>query len=212
MRLRAARVAALALAAGCRMVNPAFDDDVRVGTSTSTSTSPPISSDGSDPTGLITTGTPSDCIEGEVACAGSCIDPLRNVLHCGGCDQPCPMTQVCVDGQCVLSCAPGEIVCGSNCVDPLRDPLHCGTCDNPCGELYCVDGSCVVECPADRPTPCAGTCVDTDTDDGHCGACNAPCDANENCAAGACEPGCPTAELLCDDACIDPLNDEKPLR
>lgn len=41
-----------------------------------------------------------DCATGKTACAGKCIDPDTNFLHCGGCNHRCKPHQVCEDGKC----------------------------------------------------------------------------------------------------------------
>jgi hypothetical protein len=37
-----------------------------------------------------------------MACGGACVDTRFDPAHCGGCDQPCPSGQACLDGACSL--------------------------------------------------------------------------------------------------------------
>ncbi|MCB9753819.1 MAG: hypothetical protein H6713_28075 [Myxococcales bacterium] len=107
-----------------------------------------------------------ECLEGQAECGDGCVNPEVNVKHCGGCDQPCLMTQVCVAGVCVLNCGVGEEVCGLACVNPLTDADHCGGCDEACEPTaLCVGGACAGECPPST-SECANTCIDTATSPG----------------------------------------------
>src|SRR5690606_27230964 len=86
----------------------------------------------------------------QVICDGACVSTELNIHHCGGCDQPCLNTHVCVSGECVLNCPIDQQRCGESCVDTDVDPAHCGGCDLPCDPgQFCVDGGCVLTCPKD---------------------------------------------------------------
>jgi hypothetical protein len=164
-------------APGCRKLNPEFsaaaDED---GEATSIGDDSTSSSD--------ETGT-SWCEDDLLACEQTCIDPAKNLRHCGGCDQACLMTQVCLEAACVLDCAKDESSCGSTCVDLNDDIDNCGECDNHCLDgHFCVTGQCLGTCPPDLPTPCGTTCADLSSDKKHCGACNTPCGLSEACIDG----------------------------
>jgi hypothetical protein len=80
------------------------------------------------------------CQDGLACCAGGCVDPLTDVAHCGGCDQPCPdpnnAAPTCAMGSCGLG------PCDMGFVDCDKDP------NNGCevqGSCQCDPGS-MAEC------------------------------------------------------------------
>ncbi|MBN1769695.1 MAG: PD40 domain-containing protein, partial [Deltaproteobacteria bacterium] len=83
------------------------------------------------------------------------------------------------------------------------------------GEV-CVDGACATSCPGPQ-IECGGSCVDPDTDRAYCGAsgdctgaeAGAACADGEVCVDGACATSCPAGQLVCDEACVDPLVDRQ---
>jgi hypothetical protein len=46
-----------------------------------------------------------DCAPTELNC-GACVDPMNDDLHCGDCDQPCPLGESCQSGMCDCSDVP----------------------------------------------------------------------------------------------------------
>ncbi|MGI5830595.1 MAG: hypothetical protein ACOX8U_10595, partial [Bradymonadia bacterium] len=55
------------------------------------------------------------------------------------------------------------------------------------------------------------TCTDVNTDRNNCGGCftigsGKQCNPGEQCKNAECKPPCSSGEVLCDDECIDPLN------
>jgi len=55
---------------------------------------------------------PCDAYPGTMFC-DSCVDPLTNRLHCGGCDRACGRNEQCVQGTCAL--IPGcVVICDTN--------------------------------------------------------------------------------------------------
>jgi hypothetical protein len=85
-----------------------------------------------------------DCAEGCGAlqrCGDSCVDAQTSVLHCGGCDKPCPGGVPCVEGVC--TCPSGGAICGNACRDLQSDRENCGECGNVCGPGdVCTAGKC----------------------------------------------------------------------
>jgi hypothetical protein len=84
---------------------------------------------------------------------------MNDMIHCGGCSNPCYDGANCVDGKCEIPSKtrcqkmnPGQgdapfKSCGQgsdNCVNTDNDNEHCGECDNKCGAgSNCVQGKCV---------------------------------------------------------------------
>ncbi len=131
-------------------------------------------------------GTGESCPAALLSCAGACVDPQHDPLHCGECDQSCADGLACVDGVCAVACGPQQLVCDGACADPQTDAEHCGGCNQPCGpDAQCVAGSCVADCEP-LQLDCAGTCRAITNDEQHCGACDAPCPADQPCVRGQC--------------------------
>lgn len=42
----------------------------------------------------------ADCPQGWDCCGNRCVDPARDPQHCGGCNQPCALSQLCAVGAC----------------------------------------------------------------------------------------------------------------
>lgn len=185
------------LAAGCAELNPEFLEPVMVGAeaASGTSTNGTDSSDGAPETGGTSSAVANDavadlgggCKGSTVPCGETCVDPQWNALHCGGCDQPCAMSQVCVEGMCALDC-PSERpeTCGITCVDLDTNAMHCGLCDRACtGDETCVAGVCTPPCATANQTSCDGECVDLQKDKHNCGACGVAC--SDRCDHGSCK-------------------------
>jgi len=98
-------------------------------------------------------GQTGECTGTEIECAGGCVDPGSDPLHCGGCEIACTGIEVCSGGSCTAECAAGLTECGQACVDTQADERHCGGCDVPCGaDETCEVGSCEPIEPIDPPT------------------------------------------------------------
>ncbi len=89
------------------------------------------------------------CSGGLTDCNGVCVDILTDTSHCGGCDQPCFLPNVCDgSGVCGAGCNNGLVVCDGICVDVNFNRDHCGACGQPCPQDWicenrvCGDGSC----------------------------------------------------------------------
>ena len=82
-----------------------------------------------------------DCGPAAILCGADCIDTMMNTDHCGGCDQPCAIGQVCTDGAC--ACAPEQALCDLDCVDLQVDTKNCGDCAMTCEDgQMCTAGAC----------------------------------------------------------------------
>jgi hypothetical protein len=127
-----------------------------------------------------------ECEGGLTPCAGSCVDTMVDLAHCGACDHPCPSTLVCSLAQCGTDCQGGTTQCGMMCVHTDDDPEHCGKCGNACPATQaCSNGGC---CKAGL-TSCSGACTDTQIDSMNCGTCRKVCPpASPVCSAGSCTP------------------------
>lgn len=99
--------------------------------------------DGSLPDAQSPDGGVPGCDVGELRCAGRCVRPSQDPLHCGVCDHRCAGGELCADGLCVPIC-PGTLTrCGDGCVDTLSDQDHCGVCGNACPAGLCRLSNCV---------------------------------------------------------------------
>ena len=135
-----------------------------------------------------------DCKDGELCCAGICIDALNDSKNCGTCWNRCRNTESCVEGKCrdashpTSTCdpqctGPNESCCDAVCIDTANDPNHCGACGIRCDEgVACKAGTCQIEIPCDCPE--GMICNDT-------GQCVVKC-GNDLCKQG---------EQCCNDAC-----------
>jgi len=171
------------------------------------------------------------CQQGLVECDGTCIDPSSNRTYCGAsgsCEgaesgTACPQGQVCSNGSCSLSCQQGLIDCNGTCIDPQSNRSFCGASGDCAGDqagevcpegYICANSECVVSCPSHQVN-CNDTCIDPLGDAGYCGAsgdctgANAGevCGAGEVCANGVCAVSCPTGQVNCFDACVNPDTD-----
>jgi len=145
-------------------------------------------STGEPETTAVTATTGPGCEAPLVECGGACVDTQIDAAHCGGCDAPCDVGQLCEAGSCVLDCPEGQVACGDVCVDTQMDPAHCGGCDMPCLDTeLCSAGVCALDCDPGL-LACMGACVDTQTDDANCGDCGMVCEQCQECSTGACEP------------------------
>ena len=76
------------------------------------------------------------CQDGLACCADTCVDPLSDPSHCGGCDKPCPdlmnAAEVCAMGACGLG------ACDMGYSDCDKDPNN--GCENQ-GACQCTPGA-----------------------------------------------------------------------
>jgi hypothetical protein len=65
--------------------------------------------------------------------------------HCGGCNSPCAVGEICTPTGCQLDCPVGQQPCGGACVNTSTHPSHCGACNSPCEPSEtCESGTCSV--------------------------------------------------------------------
>lgn len=149
-------------------------------------------------------GGDGTCRPDERSCAGSCINPLVDPLHCGSCGAACAAAEVCSAGSCIPACPEDERLCDGGCVDLLEDPKHCGGCDQACAaEEVCAAGTCTAPSPScdEGLARCGEACVDTRSSTAHCGGCDAACEGGSLCQGGAC--ACPAGQLACEGLCVE---------
>ena len=140
-------------------------------------------------------------------CNDSCVDPLTDPIHCGGCGIVCPMGQFCIAGSCQLICPAGQTPCGGLCVTLASDPANCGACGNACPQgQVCSSGMCAATC-APGQTNCNRACTNPQSDNANCGACGVVCPPGQSCQAGQCATTCPQGLTACFGACVSPLSD-----
>ena len=166
--------------------------------------------------------TKASCDDGQLTCAGACVNPMADAHHCGSCGTTCPEGEKCQQGDCVVTCAETFTQCPPEaptyCADLMTDDANCGTCGHACltGDK-CEQGDCVpdcvsptTQCPPETPTYCA----DLMTDDANCGTCGQACLTGDTCEQGDCLPDCvlpttqcpPEAPTYCADLMTDDAN------
>lgn len=137
------------------------------------------------------------CINNNVKCDGSCIDPLMSKTYCGArgeCDSDdaasenyrgttCLSYAECNNGEC--TCVEGFEMCGGQCAALLTDALNCGSCGNACDkDEICSNGNCMkYSCDDPAMTLCPFTtgsaCKDLSNDVENCGICGTSCEARK---------------------------------
>lgn len=128
-------------------------------------------------------GGACSCTQGQSYCNESCVDPLTNSFHCGGCGIECSEGKLCTAGAC--TCLPGTTQCGEACADTQSDSDNCGMCGTVCsGGTTCQTGLC--KCDVGKEL-CGDTCVDPQTDANNCGTCGTACAGYESCVQGICK-------------------------
>ena len=175
--------------------------------------------------GMPDQGAPSDmdegCVPEEEICNGvddNCngeVDELtdldNDMRHCGRCDRACETdpqqgSEICVDGDCVLTCDDGFGDCDDavpGCEADLTSAATCGSCERRCegATPVCDVDTCISDC-LEGTTDCSGTCADLDTSVSHCGSCGRSCPGAINalplCAAGGCSLRCDSGFFDCD--------------
>jgi hypothetical protein len=70
------------------------------------------------------------------------VDTTADPAHCGACDRPCGVAEVCSRGACVPQCDPPLVACGRACVDLNTDDANCGACGAVCHTGICNAGVC----------------------------------------------------------------------
>jgi hypothetical protein len=149
------------------------------------------------------------CGLGRIVCAGACVDPLSNNLHCGACNQACLAGTVCVAGACAIQCAQGQQLCSGACTNVLSDVANCGGCGTLCpAGQFCDNGACSATCSGILCNGPAGPeCVDPTSNPSHCGACGFACPAGISCVAGQCTLVCEAPRIACAGQCVDSQSD-----
>jgi hypothetical protein len=81
------------------------------------------------------------CPQAKTECNGACVDVQTDNDNCGMCNNPCMMSQSCLQGMC---CNMGETVCNNTCTATQSDPMNCGMCGKQCpmNTPSCVNGTC----------------------------------------------------------------------
>ncbi|MGH2559703.1 MAG: hypothetical protein ACRDJH_11605 [Thermomicrobiales bacterium] len=168
--------------------------------------------------------TDADCCFGQPCCGGRCVDPERDLEHCGVCDNACLAGQECDEGDCCGApgsaclgdgdCCDGDRCCDGFCRTVFNDEEFCGDCETACApEQQCSAGACCAEEGASCATDddccfstvrcCGGVCTETFNSPEDCGACDIQCDTGvgEICQGGNC---CLAVNEACqsdDDCC-----------
>jgi len=160
------------------------------------------------------------CPGGETRCNGECVDLQTSASHCGACNAPCALNEVCEERECRgmrvmgIHCPQGWILCGDQCFNPLVNEQHCGDCDTACPEGYnCMVGRCANAdgCPPGTEL-CGQDCIDILRSDNHCGDCITHC-VGWHCINGVCDvigqggSDCRSDWLLCGLDCVNPITD-----
>jgi hypothetical protein len=145
------------------------------------------------------------CAPGLYACAGACVEILRDEAHCGRCGVACGAGETCAGGTCALCGGTGEACCDeSECnADFVCASEQCVACGGD-GQLCCDGDMCG-----------AGLMCDAETCRPSCGRQGQACCPPADCAEGRCEGDsctCTPAETACgdpfDDDCDGNLNCE----
>ncbi len=140
-------------------------------------------------------GDAGQCLMGQTACNGICLDTKTDPKNCGACGTVCTGCQQCAGGAC--TCPLYQSLCNGKCIPTSSDPDNCGACGKTCTVSEVCSGSkCVsvasgcIPPPSGGGTaalvPCSGRCVDPLNDNAHCGGCGKPCAANTGCVDGQC--------------------------
>lgn len=101
------------------------------------------SADGGPDAGDAGTPDAGSCPIGTQDCNGNCVDTTLSTQHCGGCNMPCGLNEICNAGVCDLSCTAPVIECANACVNTESNAQHCGACNSPCTSGICFNSACV---------------------------------------------------------------------
>lgn len=90
----------------------------------------------------------TECLAGQTRCGAECVDTSSSALHCGACNRPCAVGQVCDRSTCTAQCTAPSRECVANgasfCVDTNTSASHCGMCGRACtASERCINGSCL---------------------------------------------------------------------
>ena len=144
------------------------------------------------------------CQADQLVCGDTCVDPLNDPQHCGGCHMVCPSDTICREGACAGGCPTGMTSCGAHvCANLLTDSTNCGECGYACGAgETCQEGDCVggSGCPTGQ-TPCSGVCKNLQSDTTACGSCTRACVSGQVCQGGSCV--CGTSGVCCGNGVCD---------
>ncbi len=140
------------------------------------------------------------CPDGQVSCAGACVDLSSDLWNCGGCGQSCS-GGICQGGACV--CPLGKTFCNGQCRDLMNDSESCGNCGSSCTTSQVCSSGAIVQCSGGK-TACNNSCVNLNSDPNNCGGCFQQCGA-ATCVSGACV--CPIGQTLCDGQCVNAKSD-----
>ena len=149
--------------------------------------------------------------------ANGCESNLKSdKSHCGGCTNPCPVNDFCVNGACSPNCAPPPLaVCDASCVNTSDDPYNCTQCGHACpgppngnGVPTCNSSVCDYTCNAPF-TRCIDGCFQTANDQTHCGSNCQNCASGTGphahvvgCNIGVCQYACDTGYVQSGNTCV----------
>lgn len=160
----------------------------------------------------------AECAEGFVLCDDRCVELDSNALHCGACGNVCAIrceSGVCIDGADTGVDADAGADTGDTGPDGALPDVgqdvdlpdaDAGDAMDAGDAADAMDGgdTGVEMCLCDLGEACCGTsCVRLERDRRNCGECGNVCDADQFCAAGACEDVCEDPLALCGDLCVD---------
>jgi hypothetical protein len=142
-------------------------------------------------------------------CGSSCVNTDIDIMHCGGCDQPCdPVPNgapECVDGECQARCPGAFKDCNNDNApeidadgcesDTSSNVDHCGECDRACparnnSTSACVTGDCTFTCSTNFSN-CDGVAANGCEEylllnPDHCGRCFNDCGTRDCCPNRQC--------------------------
>jgi Stigma-specific protein, Stig1 len=91
------------------------------------------------------------CAAPRTVCGGSCVDTLKDLDNCGGCNNACKTGEVCTQGVCATACGGVSTKCAiggkDTCVNTTSDNENCGSCNKKCAAgSVCSAGKCEITC------------------------------------------------------------------
>lgn len=199
-------------------IDALVDSGTDLGIPDTSDAAPPTDTPADEPTPDVTPDVPVDtgpspCPSGQTRCpavTGVCVDTRTSTAHCGRCDNPCSMGQVCSGGACGSICAPTETMCPSGCVDTRTSVGNCGSCGTVCSfanaAATCASSACALGTCNTGFDNCNSTVSDgceaplnTTTNCGRCGNRCSFANATATCTASACALGtCSSSWGNCD--------------
>ncbi|MDP3275375.1 MAG: hypothetical protein Q8Q09_09290 [Deltaproteobacteria bacterium] len=168
--------------------------------------------------GVIADGPSGPCPAGQTQCGDDCVDTLREVSHCGACDEGCAapdgqhQSPLCIEGRCATACEPPYFDCdglaSNGCERRLDTVTDCGRCGEQCaGAIPMCNTNAMTGVSTCAPCPsgtsaCGTQCVNTSNDPRNCGGCGSTCapraGATVTCDAGMCRYTCVQGSADCD--------------